>query len=243
MKELTVKNHLISKAAPTICVPVMGESFDEVVKGVKSAVKAGAAMVEWRADYFENLQDSLELGRLLWKLKEITPDTVLVFTIRTVREGGTGDLSQKKIEEILMEVAESGCVDFVDYEFSQGTDVKKMISSLQELGAKVIASHHEFERTPSKDEMMKLLKDMEASGADIVKLAIMPKDFKDTLRLMDTSLEFDEESDCPLISMAMGDLGKVSRVAGRFFGSVVTFAALGAESAPGQISYGEIRVL
>ena len=44
--------------------------------------------------------------------------------------------------------------------------------------------------------------------------------------------------------MAMGDLGKVTRVSGELFGSCLTFASVGRASAPGQIAVDELdRIL
>ena len=39
----------------------------------------------------------------------------------------------------------------------------------------------------------------------------------------------------PIITMAMGELGAVTRTAGALFGNAMTFASAGKASAPGQI--------
>ena len=41
--------------------------------------------------------------------------------------------------------------------------------------------------------------------------------------------------------MAMGDIGKVTRVAGQVFGSSLSFGAVGKTSAPGQLSIADLR--
>ncbi|CDI58949.1 3-dehydroquinate dehydratase [Lactobacillus helveticus CIRM-BIA 951] len=41
--------------------------------------------------------------------------------------------------------------------------------------------------------------------------------------------------------MAMGDIGKVTRVAGQVFGSSLSFGAVGKTSAPGQLSIDDLR--
>ena len=50
-------------------------------------------------------------------------------------------------------------------------------------------------------------------------------------------------TDRPVISMAMGSLGSISRIAGENFGSAVTFATVGAASAPGQFPIQELRTM
>lgn len=78
---------------------------------------------------------------------------------------------------------------------------------------------------------------MEALGADIWKIAVMPQNGRDVLTLLDATLTMTEAEDCsPVISMSMAALGAVSRLSGEVFGSAVTFAAAGRASAPGQIS-------
>jgi len=80
-----------------------------------------------------------------------------------------------------------------------------------------------------------------AGNADIVKIAVMPKDTDDVLRLLSVTSEFCRENpDTPIISMSMGKLGMISRICGETFGSCVTFAANKESSAPGQMSMNEV---
>ena len=77
---------------------------------------------------------------------------------------------------------------------------------------------------------------MQRLGADICKIATMPHSPADVLTLLDaTRIMAEEHADRPLITMAMGALGIVSRVSGETFGSAATFGMAGTPSAPGQI--------
>jgi len=81
-----------------------------------------------------------------------------------------------------------------------------------------------------------LLEQIRESGADVVKLAVMPQNMWDVLHLLEETNRFHENHpDHPLITMSMGVKGGISRVAGEFFGSCVTFGAGGQASAPGQL--------
>jgi 3-dehydroquinate dehydratase-1 len=60
---------------------------------------------------------------------------------------------------------------------------------------------------------------------------------------MQVTSEMREETEKPLISMSMGSLGSISRIAGENFGSAVTFATVGAASAPGQFPIRELRMM
>ena len=115
------------------------------------------------------------------------------------------------------------------------------ILRLQEKGVKIVASHHDFEETPERDVMKMLLERMCAGNADIVKIAVMPQNEEDVLRLLSVTNEFYKENpDTPIISMSMGKLGMMSRLCGETFGSCVTFAANKETSAPGQMSMGKV---
>ena len=102
-------------------------------------------------------------------------------------------------------------------------------------------SNHDFEKVPAKDVIEFRLKKMAALGADVPKLACMPHNAKDVLTLLSATNEVNEAIDNPLITMAMGDIGKVTRIAGQVFGSSSSFGAVGKTSAPGQLSIADIR--
>ena len=77
---------------------------------------------------------------------------------------------------------------------------------------------------------------MKDLGADIGKLAIMPKSRKNVFDLLEANYQLDEEDiGMPIITMSMGKEGIVSRIAGQVYGSSVTFATAGKNSAPGQL--------
>lgn len=71
--------------------------------------------------------------------------------------------------------------------------------------------------------MKMLLEQMCAGGADIVKLAVMPQNMEDVLKLLSVTYEFKEENpDTPVITMSMGKMGMISRLCGESFGAAVT---------------------
>ena len=69
----------------------------------------------------------------------------------------------------------------------------------------------------------------------------MPKKPKDVLRLMSMTEEKNRQAPCPLVTMAMGDLGRISRVSGKLTGSAMTFGTVGGASAPGQLPVEDLR--
>ena len=137
--------------------------------------------------------------------------------------------------------AESGCVDLLDLEFFEEEHPARKIRKLHKQGLKVIASHHDFYETPDREVMKMLLEQMCAGDADIVKLAVMPQNMEDVLKLLSVTNEFKEENpDTPVITMSMGKMGMISRLCGESFGAAVTFAAHKKASAPGQMEMHEV---
>ena len=118
---------------------------------------------------------------------------------------------------------------------------KKLIDLAHSYGVKVIASNHDFDATPEKDEIVRRLRMMQDYGADIPKMAVMPKSKQDVLTLLSATLEMSEQfADRPIITMSMAGTGVVSRLAGETFGSALTFGAATKASAPGQINVNEL---
>lgn len=106
----------------------------------------------------------------------------------------------------------------------------------------VIGSNHHFEGTPSKEKMLRLLTGMQQAGADIAKLAVMPKQPEDVMRLLNVTMQMKmEHADTPIITMAMGKLGVISRLSGGLFGNSLTFASVARQSAPGQVEIETLR--
>jgi len=151
-------------------------------------------------------------------------------------------MSSDKVYDLHQVAAESHIVDFIDVEYFYTEDADVEVYTLQKMGTRVITSHHDFHETPSSDVLYILLEQMKHSNADVVKLAMMPNDVEDVLRLLEETNHFHKRyPDQPLITMAMGKLGMVSRVAGETFGSCVTFGAGKNASAPGQIPVAKLQ--
>ena len=139
--------------------------------------------------------------------------------------------------------ARSGYVDLVDVEaFREEERTSEEIRKLQSAGVHVIASFHNFDRTPDREELIRRLTRMQEMGADVAKIAVMPQSREDVMTLMEATMEADHSLDIPVVTMSMGRLGVLSRLAGTLTGSAMTFASVGEASAPGQIPIEQMRV-
>lgn len=239
---LCIKEKIIGKGKPLVCVPVMETSEEGILKEVKRLAELHTEMIEWRVDAFEKAESPNAIREVLQAMEPLVKESLLVYTFRSKNQGGLKELPAEQIYDIHQIAAESDVVDFVDVEYFESKKPQKEIADLQHRGVHVIASHHDFEQTPERKVMRMLLEQIRQSGADVVKLAVMPQTMQDVLDLLEETSYFHEtHPDHPLITMSMGPKGCISRVAGEFFGSCVTFGAGEQASAPGQLPMEQLQ--
>lgn len=220
---------------PKICVPIVAENRTDIWNRAEEIASLPIDIVEWRADYYEDVFEKAELSAVLKGLKARLGEKALLFTFRTKGEGGNRAIGQGTYDRLNRLAAFQGA-DLVDVEAYLPGERAEEIKELHKEGCRVIASSHDFQKTPLVEEMTERLRYMEELGADAAKLAVMPLGRQDVLNLLQASIKADEELSIPVITMSMGQQGVVSRICGRFSGSAMTFAAVGDASAPGQIS-------
>ena len=108
----------------------------------------------------------------------------------------------------------------------------------------VVASNHDFDKTPDKDDIVGRLRKMQELDADIPKIAVMPQNKRDVLTLLAATEEMvSEYADRPIITMSMAGTGLISRLCGEVFGSALTFGAVGKASAPGQMNAADLNTV
>jgi len=238
---ITIKEKVIGGGRPCVCVPVMERKKQGIIEEIIALTKSPADIIEWRVDAFSEYLNFNEVRDILQTVAPYLSEKIFLYTFRTKLQGGFGDVTSEQLDDIHDIAAESGVVDLLDLEFFAEEYPVIKILKLQEKGIRIVASHHDFEETPERDVMKMLLERMCAGNADIVKIAVMPQEEEDVLRLLSVTNEFYKENpDTPIISMSMGKLGMISRLCGETFGSCVTFAANKETSAPGQMSMGEV---
>lgn len=242
MSVIKVRNLVIGEGMPKIIVPIVGVTREEILEVARSFASLPADVVEWRADWFEDVFDTEKVLALLKDLREILGETPLLLTFRTAKEGGEKAISDEDYKLLNLTAARSGLVDLIDVEIFTGDEiVREIIDGAHEAGVKVIASNHDFEKTPSQSDIVYRLRKMQDMGADIPKIAVMPRDKKDVLTLLAATEEMVREfADRPIITMSMAGTGVLSRLAGEVFGSAMTFGAAKKASAPGQMDVVEL---
>ena len=234
---------VLGEGVPKICVPIVGVTKEDILKEAEAITKLPADIVEWRIDWFENVFDFAALEDVLKDLRIVLGELPLLMTFRTSKEGGEKAIEADVYADINIRAAETGLVDAVDVEVFTGDEVvKKIIEGAHAAGVKVVASNHDFDKTPDKDDIVGRLCKMQELGADVPKIAVMPQSKKDVLTLLAATEEMaTEHADRPIITMSMAGQGVISRLAGEVFGSALTFGAAAKASAPGQMGVEDLK--
>ena len=242
-----IKNINLGTGKTKICVPIIGETREDIIREAGQLKESAADIIEWRADFYEDVMEKEDVLATIDELTEILDDKPVLFTFRTKSEGGERYIDSLYYKMLLKSVLKQGKVGAVDVELFMGDGILEEISErAKEYDVKVIASNHDFSKTPEKDEIVKRLMDMKDMGADVSKIAVMPQSQKDVLTLLEATEEVHRlNPDMTLITMSMGKLGVISRLSGGVFGSAMKFGAKTKElaSAPGQIEINELKAI
>lgn len=242
-KVVTIKDVTIGEGLPKICVPMVGETIPQLVEEANFLKDLDLDVVEWRVDFFQDVTNIDKVKEALQAIRTILFDRPIIFTFRSVKEGGEKEVSTAFYIELNREIAQTKLVEAIDVElFNHEKDVKELIEVAHGNGAAVIISNHDFHKTPAKEEIISRLRKAQELGGDIPKIAVMPTCVADVITLLDaTRIMKEEYADGPIITMSMAGKGVISRLSGELFGSDLTFGAAKKISAPGQISLVDLR--
>ncbi|MDP3478987.1 MAG: type I 3-dehydroquinate dehydratase [Desulfoprunum sp.] len=180
---------------------------------------------------------------------EVKPflDTVsgpLLFTNRPTWEGGTFAGPEQERIDLLLDAVRGGAA-YIDLELQAPSEsLQRLRDALAGSKTLLILSHHNFELTPSREELVKRLSLMQEKGAHVGKIVTMAHDYHDVLRV----LQLQEEAmarNFPLIAFCMGRAGIISRLATLELGGYMTYCAVDAEeaTAPGQIAVADFKTI
>ena len=237
MNTVKVRNLELGNGIPAICIPNVGKTKEDILSLTRTYLDMHMDLMEWRMDWYEDVEDIAKVTELVKELRNVMGDTPLLCTFRTDKVGGVHPMSTEKYAKLNKAVAATGNADIIDVEIFTGDDiVREMIDAIHASGTKVIASNHDFDKTPAKSDLLYRLRKMQDMGADIPKMAVMPQTKKDVLTLLSATEEMASDyADRPIITMSMAGLGSISRIACEIFGSCLTFGSGAQASAPGQI--------
>lgn len=201
------------------------------------AQQQGAGALELRADL---LADPAQVRAALTAVRAAS-SLPLLLTYRSATEGGKGAGHGQGYEDYLASLLQLRlAVAAVDIEMACPAS-KALVAEAKAGGYDVVGSCHDFTATPRAAQIAEKLAQITAAGADITKVAYMPRTAQDVAALRHAAHDFaGAYPHQPLIAISMGQLGTPSRTD---LVNCLTFATIadGAASAPGQATIAYVR--
>ena len=205
--------------------------LDELIK-----YKDYIDIVELRIDQWENFVIK-NVDTVIQQLRGLNLDFKILVTYRTSNQGGKGNVEETTYIDILKLLIEYAQFELLDIEWSGAINTDQyaqLITDAQEKNLNVVLSHHNFEETPSLEEIKFIYYKMQKLAPQYLKLAVMPNNKEDVLHLLEAMSVTSDNTPYKVIGISMSHLGLVSRVARGVWGSI-SYGCLGEPQAPGQI--------
>jgi len=239
---LAAQTQPAATAVKTI-VPITAKTKEQALAQAQViANTADADLAEFRIDLLSFASDTKQVIALGHELKKILGNKSLIATIRTKNEGGQLEISDADYGKTYQAYLKNPFMDWLDVEmFRDQKVVSEIVQKAHQKKVLVVMSNHDFQKTPSQDEIEKRLLKQDQMGADVLKIAVMPKSKQDVFTLMNATLKVSQQTTKPLLTMSMGQLGTISRVATANMGGSYSFGMIGQASAPGQIDVTKLK--
>jgi 3-dehydroquinate dehydratase-1 len=230
-------------AFPAVCAPLVARTADTLVEECVAVAARKPDLLEWRVDFFDAIGDAPAVLGAARKLRLASGGIPILFTRRSEREGGEKiPVDDEYVAGLYDDLCTSGLVDLIDAEMDSEPAFLRAVQTVAgQAGVKTVLSFHDFRATPSVQELVERFERAYTLGADIAKIAVMPQSQADVITLLAATQQASDELPIPVVSMAMGPRGAVTRAAGWVFGSAMTFAVGHSSSAPGQMPIDDVR--
>ena len=211
------------------CVSIAESSPNKIKIKLKAALK--------KSDYTEIRLDFLKMEQVPSALEIIKKDlNRIICTLRPKTEGGKFTGNEKERISILKLIAEYNPF-LLDVEYNTLNKNKELFKYLKSTKTKLLVSWHDFKKTPKSLELKNKINQMSKFSTN-VKIVSTAKSTEDSTRMLEL---YNHKGKNNLISFAMGDLGKISRILCLYLGSPYTYVSLGKAIAPGQFSVDEVK--
>lgn len=225
-------------ARTLLAVPIT-RATPPLAEQVRAAQQAGADLIELRVDCIGDVDAVADLLARPHALP-------FILTVRSSAEGGAWDAGEAERIALIarLGLAQPGYVDVELAAWDRSASVRREIGLVAGSGgqagppSRLILSHHDPHGTPG--DLDAVFDRVCATPADVVKVVFTARDATDGWRIL-AQLQHHSRGR-PVIALAMGDAGLLTRILAARFGGFLTFAALehGAESAPGQLTVREL---
>jgi 3-dehydroquinate dehydratase I len=215
------------------CVSIRSSTPEDLKNQIMRAFSYGADFVEIRFDFLMpvHMEESLKVVESIRNRA--------VFTLRSVQQNGK---FIGKNEDRILWLKRLALTQpmFLDIELHTLHDNDELVDFFTEQKTRMLVSWHDFEKTPTSNELIDLLGEMRIYS-NYVKLVTTARNVEDCIRVLDL---YKDVTELNLISFAMGDLGILSRILCTIYGNApFTYAALEEPFVSGQLTIQQMRKL
>lgn len=203
-------------------------AFEEFHLAASTADLAEEPAAREHADLLEYRLDLAAGG--VDRLADYDGQLPLLVTNRTEQEGGEAAAEPERLDA-LCRAAESSSVAAVDIELDavRHGNGERVLRAAREHDVAVIVSTHDFESTPDRERLDSLLSAACERG-DVGKLAVTAADSGDVLDLL-VATRAATVAGNTVATMAMGEVGRHSRVVAPLYGSRLGYAPVAPDKA------------
>ncbi len=220
-----------NRKRPDICLSLPNDTLEGIAMEIREFGE-DCQIVEWCVDGFLGVESLTreDFVEKLMQVKKMAQGKKLIVDFK-------GDeVTGNRILRWSMELA-----DMVDIDINNG-QIERLIREAKRKHTKVILSYHNFENMLTKEEISETFLRLERKGGDILKVACFAKDEMDTYCLLEGSAHYTQLTrHKPIVAIAMGEEGQVSRICAGDFGSVMSYASGSQPTAPGQFNVKQLK--
>lgn len=237
-----------------LCTSLTASTIQGMLAEAQEAQQAGADIVELRIDFLKDLQPDRDLPIL----RADCPLPAIVTYRPTWEDPNAGYTGPEPPRLATLKYALELGFSFIDIELKAAplffsvapsppptAEAQSSASAQQQQQQRtgIIISQHNYDTTPDETSLLSLVHQCREAGADIVKFATMAQDISDAARVL-TVLEMTAKQG-PVIALAMGERGQITRLLAPKYGGFLTFGALSPQraTAPGQPALEDLEKL
>src|SRR5205814_2256167 len=185
LRTVTIRDVIIGEGRLKTIVPITGTTADEAIAQARTiGASAQTDVVEFRIDFLDIALDAGKLAALGPQITAQLHGKPLIVTFRTKAEGGNKTIADPDYAVLYETLLKAHFADLIDVEmFRSEAVVRRLVAAAHAAGVFVVMSSHDFSATPPAAELVARLRRQQELGADVLKLAMMPRDPGDVLEL------------------------------------------------------------
>lgn len=220
------------------CVSVGEPGPDAMLRALMQALKI-SEYAEARLDY---IKEPDQIEALLESVQKNVLSKRVVCTLRSRCDGGRFQGDERRRRDLLRKVASYNPF-LLDVEADALVKSRLLAEDLRRSDARLLVSWHDFSGVPKNYVLHKRLNTM-STYSPLLKVACTAQNTDEAIRMLELYgwlAEGGNRDIQSLISFAMGDAGRFTRVLCLHLGSPYTYVSIGEALAPGQLALGEVR--